>query len=839
MAVKFLNGIDVEGSLNLHSDDIPDLNARKITAGALDGARLPWNDNDGFSGTYPIVWTATDGLYRSTWLQVRGSDDTLLTRNITADGNVIANNLNIANWDVAYGWGNHASAGYVTSSGNTIIGTDTDIDTSGATIIDNLYMTDGVITSHGTRNLTTSDIGAAATSHKYHSFSNGDEFYDSYGQGNYLRMFTETATFDTFRFRSYSRVEVYDGNSWQPSDMNLDSLLDGREDTGISLLPENSHFRFEINRASGWPTTALFVLQSSWTDTNGYTCSITLETLNGSTWEVKDTWTYSNFQRGLNLHTTTQTHDGRANMRVTINMSWDAASHNYHALTRIMFLSNFSGGETLDPWTWNYNKVVNFDALPQSGGANLATQSWVGSQGYLTAVPSTYATTSYVDTAVANVVSSAPGALDTLNELAAALGDDENFSTTVANNISAVGTRIDEEVLPLIPTDNSSLTNGAGYLTSVPSEYLTQTEGDDRYLQSLPAHNHDRIVEKSLISYGSGFLQWTDHSGNGGNGLNGEAPGNPFNDWHHHIIQNHSNGGGYYVDIASSFHSDRIHFRRLTNGVMSSWREFYHTGNFTDNSSNWDAAHGWGDHGSEGYLTGITSSQVTTALGYTPYEEGTTLSVGTGEINGTNFNIKGVNQIEINDPGEGIVWTSGSSGNITLATVDDTSDNILNLTGTNASFAINGATVATQTYADNAAGAVSTALSEEIGNLSTAVSANTTEASNNRTAITNLGTSKQDAGNYFTDGDTVLNMANNDGLVYDDTTNRMYVKLDGTNREIYHEGNFTPSNYLSLSGGTATGTIAAPTFDATTEVTVGPWAIRHNADNGRLEFVLS
>lgn len=257
------------------------------------------------------------------------------------------------------------------------------------------------------------------------------------------------------------------------------------------------------------------------------------------------------------------------------------------------------------------------------------------------------------------------------------------------------------------------------------------------------------------------------------------------------------------------------------------------------NIANWDVAYGWGDHGSEGYLTGITSSQVTTALGYTPYEEGTTLSVGTGEINGTNFNIKGVNQIEINDPGEGIVWTSGSSGNITLATVDDTSDNILNLTGTNASFAINGATVATQTYADNAAGAVNTALSEEIGNLSTAVSANTTEAANNRTAITNLGTSKQDAGNYFTDGDTVLNMANNDGLVYNDTTNRMYVKLDGTNREIYHEGNFTPSNYLSLSGGTATGTIAAPTFDATTEVTVGPWAIRHNSDNGRLEFVLS
>ena len=42
----------------------------------------------------------------------------------------------------------------------------------------------------------------------------------------------------------------------------------------------------------------------------------------------------------------------------------------------------------------------------------------------------------YVDTAVANVIDSAPGTLDTLNELAAALGDDANFSTTITNSIA-------------------------------------------------------------------------------------------------------------------------------------------------------------------------------------------------------------------------------------------------------------------------------------------------------------------------------------------------------------------------------------------------------------------
>jgi len=45
------------------------------------------------------------------------------------------------------------------------------------------------------------------------------------------------------------------------------------------------------------------------------------------------------------------------------------------------------------------------------------------------------ATTQYVRTEVANLVNSAPGALDTLDELAAALGDDASFATTVTTAI--------------------------------------------------------------------------------------------------------------------------------------------------------------------------------------------------------------------------------------------------------------------------------------------------------------------------------------------------------------------------------------------------------------------
>jgi len=65
-----------------------------------------------------------------------------------------------------------------------------------------------------------------------------------------------------------------------------------------------------------------------------------------------------------------------------------------------------------------------------SSGADV-TPAWVPSSD-----PS-YATETYVDTEVSNLVDAAPGTLDTLNELAAALGDDPNFSTTVTNNIAS------------------------------------------------------------------------------------------------------------------------------------------------------------------------------------------------------------------------------------------------------------------------------------------------------------------------------------------------------------------------------------------------------------------
>lgn len=69
---------------------------------------------------------------------------------------------------------------------------------------------------------------------------------------------------------------------------------------------------------------------------------------------------------------------------------------------------------------------------------DIASTSYVDSA--IAAIPAPdftgYATETYVNAAVSNLVDSAPSALDTLNELAAALGDDANFATTVTNAIA-------------------------------------------------------------------------------------------------------------------------------------------------------------------------------------------------------------------------------------------------------------------------------------------------------------------------------------------------------------------------------------------------------------------
>ena len=95
---------------------------------------------------------------------------------------------------------------------------------------------------------------------------------------------------------------------------------------------------------------------------------------------------------------------------------------------------NLTGVDTLTATTFSGSgaSLTNLPAAQLSGAiANGVTATTQSASDNSTKV----ATTAYTDTAIANLVDSSPGALNTLNELAAAINDDASFSTTITNSI--------------------------------------------------------------------------------------------------------------------------------------------------------------------------------------------------------------------------------------------------------------------------------------------------------------------------------------------------------------------------------------------------------------------
>ena len=95
----------------------------------------------------------------------------------------------------------------------------------------------------------------------------------------------------------------------------------------------------------------------------------------------------------------------------------------------------------LDTYLLNIKKAElnDFSITANASASGSGGLSYNNATGEFTLTPadtSTFATTSYVDAEVANLVDSAPASLDTLNELAAALNDDDNFATTVNDSIA-------------------------------------------------------------------------------------------------------------------------------------------------------------------------------------------------------------------------------------------------------------------------------------------------------------------------------------------------------------------------------------------------------------------
>ena len=172
------------------------------------------------------------------------------------------------------------------------------------------------------------------------------------------------------------------------------------------------------------------------------------------------------------------------------------------------------------------------------------------------------ATTSYVTTQINNLINGAPGALNTLDELAAALGDDASFATSVTNSLggklSLTGGTLTGKVL---------FPSAVANRPQVPGGILGLDTGDGDF--DIWGISRDYYPSHATAANAWG-LRW--------NGAN--------NDFE--FV-----GGGTSRVILDMDGGNLT----ITGTISASGY----------NASNWNTAYGWGNHASAGYLTSLPS----------------------------------------------------------------------------------------------------------------------------------------------------------------------------------------------------------------------------------------
>ena len=122
-----------------------------------------------------------------------------------------------------------------------------------------------------------------------------------------------------------------------------------------------------------------------------------------------------------------------------------------------------------------------------------------------TKVPTQQSVKAYVDNEVAGLVDSAPAALDTLNELAAALNDDASFSTTITNSLALKAPLAAPAFTGNATFDSTTLAidssnNRVGIGTTSPSEMLhLQGTGDVKILLEADTDNATETDNPEII----------------------------------------------------------------------------------------------------------------------------------------------------------------------------------------------------------------------------------------------------------------------------------------------------------------------------------------------------
>ena len=135
------------------------------------------------------------------------------------------------------------------------------------------------------------------------------------------------------------------------------------------------------------------------------------------------------------------------------------------------------------------------------------------------------ATTAFVTAAINNLIDSAPGTMNTLNEIAAAINDDANFNTTVTNLIAAKLPLAGGTMTGALAMNANAITSTGDLTLDVAGDIVLDADGGDILLRDGGTHwasvytNGTNTYIQNMVNSGDVYLSGKDGSGNGVNAL--------------------------------------------------------------------------------------------------------------------------------------------------------------------------------------------------------------------------------------------------------------------------------------------------------------------------------
>lgn len=639
--------------------------------GAADGMNI--NAYDG------VFFNVASGTTPSTKFRVLNTEVKAFV-NLISTGNVYASGGNSTEWNQAYDWGNHASAGYLTSYSET----------------DTLQS----VTDRGST--TTNSITVA-------NITANQGYFGSTGTNPQVRIYTENASAsiaDTFTDTTTDKSYIYfmaGTNSNDPGyimhETSENASPDERNEGVLHLVPSDDNSTGDYVSIHGTNDPDCIKLHTSGLIQTSSSYQLSIQSGSGSVRILDD----------LSVQNTLYTDSHGDSSQWNTAYGW--GNHSTAGYLTSETLTELSIANNILSYRDENGAVTEVDLSLYLDDTNLARLT--------------------------------SGTLNGATGIATFTRDD---STTFTVDFSALLDDVNNYVTGL------SFNTGNGIITATRSGLGSLTvDLDGRYMYGAVPNGgtfNDLTGPKNSNYVAFNASNITDA---------------PDTAWYNGLVTTHSNYLSSYIVNKHRTNDWYLSWRDDSNTPSANWSRVWHSNDFTaTNVNNWNTAYGWGNHASAGYAASSHSHNVWQL----PFQvSGINIdNYGNGNAYGYNHATSTTDGTHAGSYQYVVSFGSETRGIQFSHTYGGASDGLWFRAGSDNASSENGANA----YK------------------------NWRKVASTEWVINNY----QPAGNYFTDGDTVLNMANNDGLVYNDSNNLMYIKADGTNYQI-----------IDSRGGTFTGTI--------------------------------